>query len=94
MYYDPYTGLYVALFECIMNTRQDCIWYCLNMNSIQDCMNEWNTEFCAIKCLNETADGSLFKDHVSKLFKVNIFIFPSHAVSSRILRRSGPQNYP
>jgi len=36
----------------------------------KDCMNEWNTEFCAIKCLNETADGSLFKDHVSKLFKV------------------------
>jgi len=33
-------------------------------------MNEWNTEFCAIKCLNETANGTLFKDHVSKLFKV------------------------
>jgi len=36
----------------------------------KDCMNEWNTEFCAIKCLNETANGTLFKDHVSKLFKV------------------------
>jgi len=36
----------------------------------KDCMNEWNTEFCAIKCLNETVNGTLFKDHVSKLFKV------------------------
>jgi len=53
----------------------------------KDCMNEWNTEFCAIKCLNETADGSLFKDHVSKLFKVpeEDSLVPNSTVFSDVL---------
>jgi solute carrier family 6 noradrenalin transporter-like protein 2 len=51
----------------------------------KDCMNEWNTEFCAIKCLNQTGRNDTEFD--SKLFKVPEVdsIVPNHTVFSDIL---------
>ena len=47
-----------------INCRVNCVVY-------QDCMNEWNTEFCAIKCINSSPDNdSLPVEFDSFLYKV------------------------
>jgi len=61
----------------------------------KDCMNEWNTKFCAIKCVNSSnslyhsnsENGTLFEEHVSKLYKVpeEDSIVPNSTVFSDIL---------
>ena len=33
----------------------------VKMFLVEDCMNDWNTNYCAIKCVNQTDSSELFK---------------------------------